>query len=87
MKLIIMVCTKKILFRTNGPFWVQKLHILITRDRLYEFCSMKRANRYLKILLVVFREKKFIWGNLIFSAFRPFFTVWLSMVKIEPGHR
>ena len=31
----------------------------------------------MKILLVVF------WGNLIFLAFRPFFTVWLGMVKLS----
>ena len=36
----------------------------------------------MKILLVAFQEKK-IWGNLIFLAFRPFFTVWLGMVKLS----
>ena len=35
------------------------------------------ANRYIKISLVDFREKKFVWGNLIFLALRPFFTLWL----------
>ena len=40
-----------------------------------KFWRIKGANRYMKILLVLFREKKFIWGNLIFLAFRPFFTV------------
>ena len=29
MKVLIMVCTKNFLFRTNGPFWAQKWHILI----------------------------------------------------------
>ena len=43
----------------------------------------ERANRYLKILLVVFLREKFIWVNLIFLAFRPFFTVWLGMVKLS----
>ena len=48
-----------------------------------KFCRMKGANRYMKNLLVVFWEKKIIWGNLIFLAFRPFFTVWLGMVKLN----
>ena len=43
---------------------------------------MKGANRHMKILLVVFREKKFIWGYLTFLAFRPFCAVWLGMVKL-----
>ena len=47
-------------------------------------------------VLVVFQEKKFIWGNLILLASRPFFTVQLGMVKLsqatvnwilkQPGH-
>ena len=40
-----------------------------------KFCRMKGANRYIKILLVVFREKKFIWCNFSFLALRPFFIV------------
>ena len=32
MKVIIMVCTKKNLFRANGLFWARKWHILITLD-------------------------------------------------------
>ena len=46
----------------------------------FKFCRMKGANWYMKISLV---RKKFIWGNLIFLAFRPFFTVWLGMVKLS----
>ena len=34
-------------------------------------------------VLVVFQEKKFIWGNLILLASRPFFTVQLGMVKLS----
>ena len=34
MKVIIMVSTKKNLFRTNGLFWAQKWHILITMNWL-----------------------------------------------------
>ena len=48
-----------------------------------KFCRMKGANRYMKMLLVVFCEKNFIWGYLIFLAFRPFFTVRLGMVKLS----
>ena len=33
MKVIIMVCTKKNLLMTNGPFQAQKWHIVITQDR------------------------------------------------------
>ena len=47
---------------------------------------MKEANRYMKILLVVFQEKKFIRDNLIFLAFlafRTFFTVRLGLVKLS----
>ena len=54
--------------------------------KFLKFCRMEGANRYMKILFVVFWEKKFIWGNFIFLAIRPFFTVWLGMIEIEPGH-
>ena len=37
----------------------------------------------MKVLLVVFREKKFFLSNLIFLAFGPFFTAWLGMVKLS----
>ena len=48
-----------------------------------KLCRMKGANRYIKILLVVFSRKKFIWGSLIFLAFMSFFTVWLDMVNLS----
>ena len=38
-----------------------------------KLCRVKGANRYMKILLAVFREKKIICDNLIFLAMRPFF--------------
>ena len=38
---------------------------------MLKFYRMKGSNRYMKILLV-FREKKIIWGNLIFLAFSHF---------------
>ena len=44
---------------------------------------MKQANKYMKILLAIFWEK-FYLGQ--FDLFRLFFTVWLGMVEIEPGH-
>ena len=55
---------------------------------------MKGANRYfMYLLLVVFQDfiscfsrTKFIWGNLIFLAFRPFFTVSLGMVKLSQAN-
>ena len=48
-----------------------------------KLCRMKGANRYIKILLVVFSRKKFILGCLIFLAFMSFFTVWLDMVNLS----
>ena len=44
---------------------------------------MKVANRYMKNFISCFSRKKFIWSNLIFLAFRPFFTIWLGMVKLS----
>ena len=59
-----MVCTKKVLFRTNGPFWVQKYILGHPRNpgsalRIFlKFCRIKGASSYMKILLNIFREKK-----------------------------
>ena len=47
-----------------------------------KFCRMKGAHRCMKILLPLF-EKKILWRNLMFLAFRPIFTVWLGMVKLS----
>ena len=49
---------------------------------------MKRANRDMKILLIVFWEKKFNWGNLIFlGQFLLFDWAWwkLSQVIVTTG--
>ena len=46
-----------------------------------KFCRMRGANRYMK--KIFFFSKKIIWDNLIFLAFRPFFTVRLGMVKLN----
>ena len=68
-----MVCTKKFLFRTKGAILVPKMVlILITLNQLSEFlkefCRMKGANRYMKILLVVFRKKKSFWAIWFFTV-------------------
>ena len=39
-----------------------------------KICRMKGANRFMKILLVVFREK---------NSFGAVFTVWLGMIKLS----
>ena len=64
MKVIIMVCTKKII-QFKCSVGSSRLAVRI----FLKFCRMKGANRYMEILLVVFRE---IWGNLIFLALRNF---------------
>ena len=49
---------------------------------------MKKANGYMKILLVVFREKHFIWGSLIFLGHSLLFDwVWskLSQATVTMG--
>ena len=54
----------------------------------FKFCRVKGANRYMKIFLVVFLEKKFIWGNLIFlGLFLLFDWAWskLSQVTVTIG--
>ena len=48
-----------------------------------KFHTMKEPNRYMKILVVFFERKIHLRQ---FDLFRPFFTVWLDMVEIEPGH-
>ena len=56
-----MVCTKKILFRATELFWARKwAHPHDTGSAIMifqKFCRMKGANRYIKILLIAFREK------------------------------
>ena len=44
-----MVCTKKILFRINGPFWARKWHIFITLDR--QCVEVKINHGFVKALL------------------------------------
>ena len=49
-------------------------------------CRMKGANRYMKILLVIFRRKKFVRGNLIFLAFKSIFYCLIGHGQIELDH-
>ena len=56
-----------------------------TLKNFLKICKMKGTDRYI-VSSMSFLRKSFIWGNFIFLAFRPFFTVCLGMVKIEPGH-
>ena len=53
----------------TGHSGPENWRIIITLDQLWEFFKN-------------FAEWK-IWGNVIFLAFRPFFTVWLGMVKLS----
>ena len=78
-----MVYKKKIFLRRNGPFWFQKWHILIRiGSNFTEWNELTGTWKFISC----FSGKNFIWSNLIFLVFRPFFTVWFGMVKIEPSH-
>ena len=84
MKVIIMVCTKKVLLRTNGPFWAQKWHVLLTLELFNNFSEWKGADRYMKNLLVVFQEKKSfgaIWSFWPLGHFLLFDWAWSNWVR------
>ena len=49
----------------------------------YQFYSRKGTKSYMKFFLVVSWET-ISFGQ--FDLFRPFYNVWLGVVKIEPGH-
>ena len=75
---VIMVCTQKIIhdkWEILGPKMAHPHNFGLSLRIFKKFGRMKGASRYIKILVVVYQEKKFIWGNLIFLAFRSFFTV------------
>ena len=61
MKVIRMVCTKKLFVQDKWTILGPKMahpHNSGSALRIFlKFCRMKGANRYMKILLVVFREK------------------------------
>ena len=86
MKAIIMSCTKNNFIQDKWVILCPKMahpHNCGWALRIFlKFCRMKGANRCKEILLVIFWEK-FVWGNLIFLAFRPLFTSWLGMVKLQ----
>ena len=68
MKVIAMVCTLK-------KFVQDKLPILGPK--------MVHPHNSVSALRIFFKFCKMKnWGNLMFLAFRPFFTVWLAMVKL-----
>ena len=57
MKVIIMVCTKKKFVQDKWAILGLKMSHAHNSGAFLKFCRMKGANRYMKILLVVFREK------------------------------
>ena len=61
MKIILKIFPQKFFLVANGPFWAQKWSILITLDPLQEFflkfCTMKRVNSYMKVILMAFTKK------------------------------
>ena len=87
MKVVIMVCTKKKFFQDKwvilGPKMAHPHNSGSALRIFFKFCTMKRANRHMEILLVFFRGK--IPFGVIWS-FRLFFTVLLGTVEIEPDH-
>ena len=54
--------SEKILIWKNGPFRAQKLCIYITLGPQEEFCTMKRANRQMKVITMVCTQKWAILG-------------------------
>ena len=57
MKVIIMVCTKKIFVQDKWVILGPKMAYPHNSGTFQKFCRMKGANRYMKNLLVVFQEK------------------------------
>ena len=51
----------------------------------FKFCRTKEANRYIKILLVVFREKNYLGQFDLFSLEAIFYCL-IGHGQIEPGH-
>ena len=76
MKVIKIVCTKKIFFQEKLFILGLKManpHNFVEALRIFlKFCRMKGANRCMKVLIVIFREKK-SFGQ--FDLFRQFVTV------------
>ena len=53
-----MVCIKKNFVQDKWTILGPKMVHPHNSEIFFKFCRMKGANRYMKILLVVFREKK-----------------------------
>ena len=89
MKVVIMACTKKKIVQDKCAILGQKMahpHNSGSAPRIFlKFCRMNREVIG-TLKLFCFLRKNFILGNLIFLTFRPFFTVWLVIVEVEPGH-
>ena len=87
MEIILMVLLKKNLIQGNLVILAQKWYVLITLDllsRFFQYCTIKEAKRYMKILLKMFFEKKIHLGE--FTRFRSFFTVCKGVINIKPGY-
>ena len=72
MKVIILVCTKKVLFRTNALFEPKNgtsSCLWIGSKNFLKFGRMKGAHRYMEILLVAFQEKIHLGQSDPFSLF------------------
>ena len=69
---VIMVCTKKVSFRTNGLFEPKNgtsSYLWIGSKNFLKFGRMKGAHRYMEILLVAFQEKIHLGQSDPFSLF------------------
>ena len=69
---VIMVCTKKVLFRTNGLFEPKNgtsSYLWIGSKNFLKFGRMKGAHRYMEILLVAFQETIHLGQSDPFSLF------------------
>ena len=74
---------KKIPICGKGPFWAQKLRIFITLDPLeeffFKFCTMKGANRHMRVILIIFQK------NFLSGANEPFYAQkWHSLITLDP---
>ena len=80
MKLILVVFAKKNFVQGKwailGPKMAHPHNSELALRIFFKFCTMKGADRYMKILLAVFRGKNHL-GQ--FGLFRPFFTAWVGM--------
>ena len=64
-------------------FVYDKQAILGPKMAQTQILQNERGQQVHENFISFFLWKKFIWGNLIFLAFMPFFTVLLGMVKLS----